>query len=127
MRDLHYNTLSGLHLTGDIIHKRKASSVATTELQRLIKLVYVKDERTNLPTGELSVLASDTVSPDIVDFVRRNLLQPIGDTGLSSVVQNIQLDDDTIIQLTRNLGESDRQYIDRCDALLREWNKPEES
>lgn len=127
MRDFHYNTLSGLHLTGDIIHKRQASSVATTELQRLIKLVYVKDERTNLPTGELSVLASDTVSPDIVDFVRRNLLQPIGDTGLSSVINNTQLDDDTIIQLTRNVGETDRQYIDRCDALLRDWNKPEES
>lgn len=127
MRDFHYNTLSGLHLTGDIIHKRSESSVVTSELQRLIKLVYVKDERTNLPTGELSILASDTVSSDIVDFVRRNLLQPIGDIGVSSIIDHTQLDDDTIIQLTRNIGESDRQYIDRCDSLIRSWNKPEES
>lgn len=128
MRNLCYNGLvHQIHNTSDKKVKVREVVTDSSELTRLLRLVYVPDKRTGLPTGELSVLASDTVSPDIADWIRRQLLNPIPNTDVSSVVQGSQLDDDTLLSLTRNSFETDRQYIDRVDGLLREWNKKEES
>ena len=122
-----YNTIPKPLPFGDVVKKFNDSAVESSELSRLLKLVYVADERTGLPAGELSVLASDSVPPEVAQWIRTQLLNPIPDTSISSVVNNTQLDDDTILALTRIVGESDRDYIDRVDGLLRDWNKPEES
>lgn len=128
MRNLCYNGLvRQIHNTSDKKVKVPKVVFDSSELTRLLRLVYVPDKRTGLPTGELTVLASDTVSPDIADWIRRQLLNPVPSTDVSSVVQGSQIDDDTLLSLTRNSFETDRQYIDRVDGLLREWNKKEES
>ena len=126
MRQRNYNTLPCGVLPVDIRHKKAAENTDTSELNRLLKLVYAADKRTCLPTGELSVLASDSVPPEVAQWVRTQLLNPISDNSVSSILGNTQLDDDTILSLVRNVGESDIDYINRCDSNLREWNKKNE-
>lgn len=127
MSNRNYGLVHDVYNRGDIKVRKRVSQVDSSELTRLLKLVYVPDKRTGLPTGELTVLASDTVSPDIANWVRTQLLNPLPNSGVSSVVDGHQIDDDTLVALTRNPLESDRSYIARVDGLLREWNKTEES
>lgn len=120
-----YNTIPAGLPPAEVVLKEREKNVDTSELSRVLKLVYAADNRTGLPVGELSVLASDSVPPEVAQWIRTQLLNPIVDNSVSSIVNNTQLDDDTIIALTRNVGESDRDYIDRVDGLLRDWNKEE--
>ena len=120
-----YNTIPAGLPPAEVVLKQREKNVDTSELSRVLKLVYAADNRTGLPAGELSVLASDSVPPEVAQWIRSQLLNPIVDNSVSSIVNNTQLDDDTILSLTRNVGESDREYIDRVDGLLRDWNKEE--
>lgn len=97
-----------------------------SEMARLLKLVYAPDKRTGLPGSDISILASDSVPAEVAQWVRTQLLNPMPDNSVSSIIQNTQMDDDTIFALVRNVGEDDRSYIDRVDGLLREWNKKNE-
>ena len=126
MKQRNYNTMPAGVIPADIEIKKVAESTDTSELSRLLKIVYAADKRTGLPCGELQVLASDSVPPEVANWVRTQLLNPMPDNSVSSVVGNTQLDDDTIMQLVRTFGESDIDYINRCDSLLREWNKNNE-
>ena len=97
MKQRNYNTLPCGVLPADICHKKAAENTDTSELSRLLKIVYAADKRTGLPSGELSVLASDSVPPEVAQWVRTQLLNPIPDNSVSSILGNTQLDDDTII------------------------------
>lgn len=126
MRQRNYNTIPVGVIPTDIVLKAPESVQDNSEIKRLIRLVYAADKQTGLPSGELSVLASDSVPAEVAQWVRTQLLNPMPDNSVSSVVQNTQLDDDTIFSLVRNVGEDDRAYIDRVDNLLQEWNKNHE-
>ena len=126
MKQRNYNTCPCGVVPKDIKLKPPGKSQDNTEISRLLKIVYAADKRTGLPNGELSVLASDSVPPEVAQWVRTQLLNPLPDNSVSSVVGNTQLDDDTIMSLVRNVGEDDRSYIDRVDNLLRDWNEKHE-
>lgn len=93
-----------------------------SEMKRLVELVYQPDPRTGLSSSELSVLVSDSVNPQIADWVRNQILRPVPFTP-SSVKNGQQIDDDTLLALTRDFDESQSSYIDRVNDLLVQWNK----
>lgn len=121
-----YNTLPPGIVPSSIKLESREVYEDNSEMARLLKLVYAPDKRTGLPGSDISILASDSVPPEVAQWVRTQLLNPMPDYSVSSVVQNTQMDDDTILALVRNVGEDDRAYIDRVDGLLREWNKKNE-
>lgn len=121
-----YNTLPPGIIPCSIKLEPREVPEDNSEMVRLLKLVYAPDKRTGLPSSDVSVLASDSVPAEVAQWVRTQLLNPMPDNSVSSVVQNTQMDDDTILALVRNVGEDDRAYIDRVDGLLREWNKKNE-
>lgn len=96
--------------------------VETSDMDRLLSLVYATDPRTGLASSDLSILASDSVPAEIADFVRKNLMQPVADVQ-SSIINGEQVDDDTLFALTRNINESSRDYVDRVDNYLRSINQ----
>lgn len=122
MRNINYTFLP----CGTIPRVRKFEKcdkpVETSDLDRLISLVYATDPRTGLASSDLSILASDSVPPEIADFVRKNLMQPVAAVP-SSFVNGEQVDDDTLFALTRNINESSRDYVDRVDNYLRSINQ----
>ena len=79
-----------------VIHRVKRVE-DSSELGRLVKLVYAPNPRTNLPSGDLQVLFSDSVNPDVRDWISRQLLQPVNFDSVSSTIKGQQLDDDTIL------------------------------
>ena len=126
MRNINFGALPPIYNTYKPIETLglgKDKVVKSSEMDQLLKLVYAPDKRTHLPSGDLQVLASDSVNPQIADWVRKQLLQPVNDNSISSSIAGQQIDDDTLLALTRNYGESSDSYINRCNNLLREWNK----
>lgn len=121
-----YNTLPPGIVPSSIKLESPEVPEDNSEMARLLRLVYAPDKRTGLPSSDISILASDSVPPEVAQWVRTQLLNPMPDNSVSSVVQNTQMDDDTILALVRNVGEDDRSYIDRVDGLLRDWNKKNE-
>lgn len=92
-----------------------------SELNRLISLVYSPDEKTGIASSDLNVLVSDSVNPQIADWVRTQLLRPVG-FAPSSIKDGKQVDEETLFALTRNHGESQSDYVDRVNQLLIQWN-----
>lgn len=86
--------------------------VVNDELSRLIDLVYKANPKTGLSESDLSILASDSVNPEIAAWVRSELLKPM-DFGEKSIYQGQQVDDETIMSLTREVGESVDDYFFR--------------
>ena len=93
-----------------------------SELNRLISLVYQPDEKTGISSSDLNVLVSDIVNPAIADWVRTQIMRPVG-FAPSSIKDGQQIDDDTLFALTRDMNETQSSYVDRVNQLLIEWNK----
>lgn len=125
MRNINYSFLPPGTLPVDKIITCESKEVIKTDFARLLDLVYSIDPRTKLPMSDLSILMSDTVPPDIADFVRKQLMQEVSPVQ-SSIVNGQQIDDDTLFALTRNPNEGNRAYIDRVDNYLRSINKSSE-
>lgn len=117
MRNINYAFLPPGNIGSLKLIKDTDLPVVSDEFTRMCKLVYAINPKTLLPCSDLSVLFSDSVPLDIAEWVRRNLQRPI-DSVPSSIINGQQVDDDTLIALTRNVGESDRDYIKRCDGIL---------
>ena len=99
--------------------------VNTSDVDRMVSLVYAPHAKTKLPCSDLQVLFSDSVPPEVADWVRKNLQGQVA-MSPSSIVNGEQVDDDTLIALTRQVGESDIDYINRCDNLIRSFNNKSE-
>lgn len=91
--------------------------VDNSELSRLLKLIYKENPRTKLAESDLNILASDSVNPEIANWVRTQLMCP-QDFGEKSIYQGHQVDDDTIMDLTRNSGESVDDYFVRVRSYV---------
>ena len=98
----------------------------------ILKLVYAPDERTGLPTGDLTYLVSDKANPQVKEFIKTQLLM---DTSAArNVSAKYNLSDDDILALTRNADESIENYamrlnqsIERDKWLINQANVPVES
>lgn len=125
MRNLNYSFLAH-PITEDFIDVPvKELPFVVDDFHRLCDLVFAPHPVTKLPCSDLQVLFSNSVPDEIADFVRRNLQSP-QQMGVSSIIEGHQVDDDTLLALTRNIGEDDRSYIDRCDGLIREYMSKQE-
>ena len=91
------------------------------EMSRLVQLVYAPDEKTGLASSDLNVLVSDSVNPQIAEWVRSQILRPVGFVP-SSIRDGQQVDDDTLFALTRDMNESQSSYVERVNGLLKQWN-----
>lgn len=122
MRNVNYSFLPPgiLPLPVDLVFKQ--TPLIDDEFARVCSMVYAPNPVTGLPSSDLQILFSDSVPTEIADWVRKNLQSPQSAVP-SSIVQGHEVDDDTIISLTRNVGEDDRSYINRCDGLIRDYLK----
>lgn len=87
----------------------------------LFKVIYSLDPETGLPKGDLQMFLSVDTSPEVKDFIQKNLLRPSAekpkDSGLSV---------DEMNALSRHPGEQRDAYISRMNdyfASMREANK----
>lgn len=96
------------------------SSITEVEIPQspkdsLIQLIYAPDERTNLPTGDLSYWVSDSVNPQIKDFILKNLLFDTSSAASPSIPDG--LDDSLAFDLSRQRDESLESYVNRINEF----------
>lgn len=89
--------------------------VDNSELNRLLSLVFAADD-TGAIQGDIGMLLSDKVDPQIVAFVKQQLL-----FDTSSSVQSplpSWMSDDDALQMRRNGNESMDDYAERMASLM---------
>lgn len=82
----------------------------------LLSLVYRRDERTGLPTGDLSYLVSDKANPEVKQFILDNLMQDVSAAKNVSAPAGLSADD--VLALSRNSGESIADYAARLNQSI---------
>lgn len=125
MRNINYSFNPVGTLPLDRVLELVSLPLNDSDIDRLVTLVYVPHTKTKLPCSDLQILFSDSVPTEVADWVRKNLQGEVP-MSPSSIVNGEQVDDDTLIALTRQVGESDIDYINRCDNLIRSYNKKSE-
>lgn len=101
---------------------KKKDSLSSSDV--ILKDIFRINPATGLPEGDLAVFLSENTSPDVRDYVQRNLLNEnpniVADSsGLHG------LDDDTIIELTRGANETSVSYSTRVFEYLKGVRKSE--
>lgn len=81
----------------------------------LIKVIYKPDERTGLPTGDLSYYVSDSVNPEIKAFILQNLLMDTSSVASPKIPNGISEQD--AFDLMRGRDESVDDYRNRLNSF----------
>lgn len=80
----------------------------------LLDIIFAIDEVTNLPKGDIALYLGKDCDPDIRKFIEDNLMAKSSTVNLGTK----GVDDDTILQLTRNNGESQSDYASRIKQFI---------
>lgn len=80
----------------------------------LLDIIFALDEVTNLPKGDIALYLGKDTDPDIRKFIEDNLMSKSSSVNLGTK----GVDDDTILQLTRNNGESQSDYASRIKQFI---------
>lgn len=109
---------SDIQLDGDTIESRKSVLALINdrviERDKLLSIIYSCDEFTGLPKGDLALYLGENCNPSVREYIEKNLLQSVSSENL----QTSELDDDTILQLTRGADESRRDYVARINNYM---------
>lgn len=82
----------------------------------LFDMVYAVNPRTKLPDGDIAMFMSENTSPEIKDFIAKQLMSP--NQSQSDGGKYDGLDDDAIALYTRNSDESLYDYRDRMYQVV---------
>lgn len=91
------------------------SIMVVREHDPILDMIYVQDERTALPKGDLSVYLGANVAPEVRDYIQKNLM-----CSTSENLSTLDVDDDTLMLLTRGVDESRQSYVRRVNAYMKE-------
>lgn len=87
--------------------------------ESFLRLVYAKDKRSKLPTGDLQYMVSDKANPEVKKWVLENLMMETGSAATPNQLSR-GIDDDTILQMVRQPFEDRQSYANRVNAFMRE-------
>ena len=98
------------------IEDEKVEESSLKPADSLLQLVYKRDERTGLPTGDLNYLVSDKANPEVKQFILDNLMQDVSSAKNVSAPAGLSADD--VLALSRNAGESVADYAARLNQFI---------
>lgn len=115
-----YSALKDVEEIEDKSSRRKPENVESNS--QILDLIYAVNPRTKLPDGDIAMFMSENTSPEVAQFIKANLMNPI-DTGSDNGAYD-GLDDDTIARYTRNFNESVQDYKKRMyDVVVADYNQ----
>ena len=83
----------------------------------LFDVVFGVDPRTKLPSGDLAMFMGDNVSPEVRDFISKNLMKPFDSNESGGKYDG--LNDDDISLYTRGHDESLESYRSRMYDIVK--------
>lgn len=87
-----------------------------SEKESLLRMIYTVDPESNLPVGDISQVLGKNLSPEVVTFIKDNLMQDVSKLGAVGMPAGV--DDDVALTLTRDVGETRSQYIERVKSYI---------
>lgn len=110
LKDCDLSILTKNELLLDTDEKQKSCN------DSLLSIVYALDERTCLPSGDLTYFVSDKANPQVKQFILDNLMQDV--SSAKNIPAPVDLDDDTILELSRGHNEDVQSYMERLNSSI---------
>lgn len=82
-----------------------------SERKALLDLIFTVDPVTGLPSGDIGQVLGKNLSPEVVQFIKDNLMQDFFQLAAKGVPAGI--DDGEVLELSRSDGESRSDYLQR--------------
>lgn len=92
--------------------------VVMNEGDDIFSIIFSVNPKTKLPDGDIVQFMSEKTSPEIRDYIQRQLMNPIDLPSDGGKYDG--LDDDTIAAYTRHSYESVTEYRDRMYSVVRQ-------
>ena len=86
------------------------------EKQSLLNMIYDINPETGLPSNDIGVVLNKHASPEVLQFIKDNLMSDVSKSAVSPVRDGI--DEDTAFTLMRGQNESRNDYISRVRNFL---------
>ena len=86
------------------------------EKSSLISMIFDFDPVTGLPSDDVGMYLNKNVAPEVLAFIRDNLMQDMSSFAAPGVPAGV--DDDVILSLSRDANESRDSYIQRVREFM---------
>ena len=103
------------HMVVDPV-EQSSVEVKKTPQDALLSVIYAIDERTKLPTGDLVYYVSDSVNPQIKEFILKNLLMDVS-AAANPTFDTKEISDDLALDLMRQPNETPDDYRIRLNEF----------
>lgn len=100
-------------------NEQSSVEVKKTPQDALLSVIYAIDERTKLPTGDLAYYVSDSVNPQIKEFILKNLLMDVS-SAANPTFNSKEISDDLALDLMRQPNETPDAYRSRLNQFASE-------
>lgn len=87
-----------------------------SEKNAILTMIYDFNPITGLPSDDVGMYLNKNVSPEVLAFIRENLMQDLSGFAAPGVPAGV--DDDTILALQREINESRDSYVKRVREFL---------
>lgn len=87
------------------------------ENEQLFDQIFSVNPKTLLPDGDIAVFMSENTSPEVRNYISQMLMNPLPDDS-SSLPSGYDIDEETLVGLTRRSSESVNDYRFRVVTFL---------
>ena len=85
--------------------------------EQLFDQIFSVNPKTLLPDGDIAVFMSENTSPEVRNYISQMLMNPLPDDS-SALPSGYDIDEDTLVGLTRRGSESINDYRSRVVNFL---------
>lgn len=99
----------------EVLQDENGDEVKFSPADSLLAVIYAPDERTGLPTGDLSYFVSDKVNPQVKEFILANLMNDVSSAANPAIPDG--MDSSLAFDLMRQKDESIDDYRNRLNQF----------
>lgn len=85
--------------------------------EQLFDQIFTVNPRTLLPDGDIAVFMSENTSPEVRNYISNMLMNPLPDDA-SALPSGYDIDEETLVGLTRRSSETFNDYRSRVVSFL---------
>lgn len=127
-----YDGLLGFEFLPSVKVEKVKVDRPNSKSKDILDMIYMADPNTGFPCGALSHYLSDSVRPEIKQFIEDNILRDIPQESYTDIVPEISkgfkdLSDDFKFDIMRGRYEDVESYKDRITQSLKEMSDSERS
>lgn len=111
-----YFALKGYNIKPLVLSSEPIEKSVDSDQEALLRLIFTIDPDSNLPKGDIGQVLGKNLAPEVVQFIKDNLMADVSKFGAIGMPAGV--DDDVALNLARDVNETRSQYIQRVKDYM---------